>query len=117
MNIFVPAGVVAGIVLLITKSRLFACKRQFVTYRYKAAFVNGKKPSFVHRIFHAIMTCPMCSGAWLGMLVCYYLPIYNYFVDLVLVFFINWVFHEVEDVLFNLSEKLKKDLALPENRV
>lgn len=97
---FYCSFVVFAITLLLTKSKILACKRQFVEKRYKAAFVNNQKPNWVHRIWNAIWTCPMCSGFWISLLVCTFLSEKFFLFDVFVSFGLNWIYHCFENFLF-----------------
>jgi hypothetical protein len=121
------ALIVFGITLLITKSRLFACKREYVDKRYKASKQNTGTPwwiRWIHRIWHAIWTCPMCSGAWWSLVVCAFWGAHGYIADVIISFAINWLIHCGESFLFWLAKyfeddekKSDKSLDRPENDV
>lgn len=109
-SLIISSLLVFSIVLLITKSKVMACKRDFVEKRYKAAFVNDQKPHFVHRCFHAFMTCPMCSGMYVSAITVLFMPITcNYLVDIMLCFGTNWLLHCLENFLFNFGKILTDD--------
>ena len=42
--------VVFAITLTVTKAKIFASTREFVKYRYEAAFVGGQRPSWFHEL-------------------------------------------------------------------
>jgi hypothetical protein len=111
MSIFHISLIVFSLVLLLTKSKILACKRQFVEERYKAAFVNNQKPGIIHIWFHAMWTCPMCSGFWISLLVCLFYPIYNIVADTLIVFGINWLLHCIENILFHKGKLLEKNFS------
>lgn len=101
--------VVFALTLLITKSKIFACKRQFVEKRYEASKV-ADKPHFIHVWWHALWTCPMCSGFWFALPVCLFFPVFGWVFDVLAVFGINWLLHCVENVLFNLGKILEGEI-------
>jgi len=108
MSLVMISLVVFAITLTITKSNLFACKREFVTKRYEASFVNGT-PLFVHKAWWKFWTCPMCSGMWVAAFVCLFCSSYGYIPSVLSSFAINWLWHCVENILFNLGKLLSDD--------
>jgi len=103
---FALVMVVFAITLVLTKSNILAGKREFVEQRYEASKVNGR-PSWFHRWWHSMWTCPMCSGFWIAAIVCPYFPVYAYIVDVLIVFSLNWLVHCLEDFLFYLGRMAK----------
>ncbi len=100
MFIIVNSLVVFSLTLLFTKSKVFGGKREFVEQRYEAAKVGDQQPGWVHKIWHAWWTCPMCSGFWMALPVCFVYPVYGFFLDVFVVFGINWLLHCLENCLF-----------------
>ena len=98
---------VAGIVLILTKSEVLACKREYVKKRYEAAHVAGQ-PNFLHKWWHALWTCPMCSGFWMAIFVCLINPINSLGLDVLAVFFLNWILHCAEDWLYSAGKNFAK---------
>lgn len=98
-TLIVASLVVFAITLIITKSKILAAKREFVKQTY-AATKLFEKPSWPHRVFHAIATCPMCCGFWISLLVCIHFSEFGYFYDVLIVFGLNWLWHCLESVLF-----------------
>ena len=103
MSVFELALIVFAITLIITKSRVLACKRKFVEEWYEAAKINGD-PGWIHRIWHAIWTCPMCSGFWIAIPVCFLWGASGFVANIFICFGLNWLLHCLESVLFELSE-------------
>ena len=99
MGIVPLALIVFSIVLVLTKSKILAGKREFVEERYELAKNNGD-PGWVHRWWNAIWTCPMCCGFWMALPVCLFWPVYGYIADVMIVFGLNWLFHCLENALF-----------------
>lgn len=95
--------VVFALTLTVTKSKIMAGKREFVTKRYESAKVGNMKPSFAHRVWHAIWTCPMCSGFWFSIPVCWFFPVYGLAFDVLIVYGINWLIHCIENYLVERS--------------
>jgi hypothetical protein len=94
--------VVFGITLVLTKSKILAGKREFVEKRYQASKVDGH-PSWIHLWWHAMWTCPMCSGFWIALLVALFLgPCLIY--GTMFAFGANWLLHCLENVLFGAGE-------------
>ena len=101
------ALIVFACTLLVTKSKLFACKREYVEKRYQASKLNEGTPwllMWVHKIWHAIFTCPMCSGAWWSFVVCSIWSVHGYAADIAISFGLNWLIHLVENLLFVMGE-------------
>ena len=87
-----------------------AGKREFVEQRYEAAKVGNQRPGWVHTWWHALITCPMCSGFWVAIPVCFFLPVYGLFTDILVVFGGNWLVHCLENLLF-FSAKLAEEAS------
>ena len=87
-----------------------AWKREFVEKRYEAAKVNGQTPHFVHAWWKALWTCPMCSGFWFAIPVCYLYPYSSLLSDVFIVFGINWIVHCMENLIFHAGELIKDSL-------
>lgn len=100
MAVILNILVVFSLTLILTKSRVLAGKREFVEQRYEASKVGPQNPTWVHRIWHALWTCPMCSGFWMAIPVCFFCPAYGIFIDVSVVFGANWLVHCVENLLF-----------------
>ena len=109
MTIILNIFVVFAITLIITKSKIMAGKREFVEQRYDAAKVGNQRPGWVHKLWHAIITCPMCSGFWIAIPVCFFCPAYGLFIDVLVVLGVNWLVHCLENLLF-FSGKLAEDV-------
>ncbi len=108
MNILAVSFIVFSIVLVLTKAKILAAKREFVEKRYEASKVAGGKPNFIHRWFHSIWNCPMCCGWWIALIVCWFYPVYGYVADVFIVFGINWLLHCLENILFYSGKKLEE---------
>lgn len=108
-SIIITSLVVFALTLLLAKSKIFACKREFVKKRYAASKV-ADKPNFIHIWFHAMWTCPMCSGFWLALPICLFFCEANWIVSVLAVFGLNWLWHCLENVLFNLGEILEGEI-------
>lgn len=100
--------VVFALTLTMTKSKIMASKREFVIKRYESAKVGNMKPNFVHIWWHAMFTCPMCSGFWFAIPVCYFLSVYGLLFDVLIVYGVNWLLHCIENIIFYGGEFLKK---------
>lgn len=99
--------VVFGITLILTKSKILAGKREFVDKRYQADKIDGE-PSWIHRWWHAMWHCPMCSGFWAAVLVnLFWGPSLIY--GTLFVFGFNWLLHCLENVLFGAGEMFESD--------
>lgn len=104
MGFFVCALAVFGFTLTVTKSKIFACKREFVEKRYEAAFVGNQKPGWLHTWWHAMWTCPMCLGFWVALGVAPFCPVVFYPIDVLALFGMNWLLHCAEAVMFWLGK-------------
>ncbi len=102
--------VVFSLTLIITKSKILAGKREFVELRYDAAKIGNQSPGWIHKIWHALWTCPMCSGFWIAIPICFFYPAYGIFVDVLVVFGANWLIHCLENLLF-FSGKIAEDIS------
>lgn len=110
MTIILNIFVVFALTLILTKSKVLAGKRDFVELRYDAAKVGGQQPGWLHRWWHANWTCPMCSGFWVAIPICFFYPAFGLFIDVMVVFGGNWLIHCVENLLF-FSGKLAEDVS------
>lgn len=101
MSILVSSLVVFSITLVLTKSKILACKRKFVENRYQDSKRN-KHLSFTHRWWRAVWTCPMCSGFSVAVIVCYFTSDgwFIYILDVATAFGLNWLLHCIENALF-----------------
>lgn len=106
--LIINSFVVFSITLIITKARILSEKREFVELRYLAAYVGKQKPGWVHKIWHAIWNCPMCSGFWMALPVCLLYPTFGFFIDVLAVFGANWLLHCIENALFYSGQLLEK---------
>ena len=102
-SLIVNTFIVFSITLILTKSKVLAHKRKFVIERYKSSKINDK-PSWIHIWFHAMWTCPMCSGFWIGLFVALIYPLQGLIQDTLFCFGLNWLLHCIEDSLFSCSE-------------
>lgn len=111
-SILVVSFVTFSITLLITKSKILAGKREFVEKRYQASKVNGQKPHFIHVWWHALWTCPMCSGFWVALCVAPFFTTseVGFFAIVIISFGINWLLHCLEDLLFHAGKVFTKIL-------
>lgn len=110
MLLLINAIMVFSITLIITKSKIMASKREFVELRYESAKVGGQKPNLIHSWWHAFMTCPMCSGFWISIIIHFCFPIYGIVIDVLTCFAINWLIHCLENILFYSGELFKEIL-------
>jgi hypothetical protein len=93
--------IVFAITLTVTKSEIMGNKREFVKKRYEASHVDGQQPGFIHRWWHAMWTCPMCLGFWAACAVVpFWSTSYGYVGDVLITYGLNWLFHCVENFLF-----------------
>lgn len=96
--------VVFAITLLVTKSKIFACKREFVQNRYEAAKAGGQKPGYVHTWWAAMFACPMCLGFWVAIPVSFFTWSGFAIIPGIFVLFSgNWLLHCLESFLFGIG--------------
>lgn len=107
MTIILNVFIVFALTLILTKAKVLAGKRDFVEQRYDAAKVGTQKPGWFHRFWHALWTCPMCSGFWVAIPVCFFCPAYGIFIDVMVVFGANWLVHCLENLLFFTGETIQ----------
>jgi len=107
MDLIVLSLVVFSITLIVTKSKILGCKREFVEKRYESAKVGHQKPSKLHIFWHAMWTCPMCLGFWVSAIVSFVFPLCNWFVQCLVLFGLNWLWHCLENMLFSVGEFLE----------
>jgi len=100
MWLIINTFVVFALTLILTKSKVLAGKREFVEKRYEASKVGDQQPGWIHRWWYALWTCPMCSGFWVAIPVCFFYPAFGLFVDVMVVFGANWLVHCLENLLF-----------------
>lgn len=94
---------VFAITLTITKSKLFACKREYVEKRYQASKLNKDTPGWLkslHKVWVAWWTCPMCLGFYVSAVICLFFSANGWFLDTLAVYGLNWLWHCLEDFLF-----------------
>lgn len=99
---------VFSITLVITKSKILACKRRFVEERYRSSKGDGQ-PNWFHVWWHAMWTCPMCSGFWVALIVCFFYPVKGWVLTTLAVFGLNWILHCTENAIFGIGEFFEKD--------
>ena len=99
--------IVFSLVLILTKSKITAGKREYVEQRYISAKVGDNKPSIIHRWWHALWSCSMCSGFWFSLLIAVLRPINSIFADTLVMFGLNWLLHCLESILFFASKWLE----------
>ena len=115
MNILILTIITASIVLIVTKSKIFGAKREFVHQRYleakESAKINGAKVGWVHRIWHAWWTCAMCFGYWVAAAICLIWDTeYGWFASTLVVGFLNWLIHCLENLLFQIGYFLESHI-------
>lgn len=100
--LLVIALAVFGVTLTVTKSKILACKRDFVQKQYKRAKMFDRDPGFVHSWWNAMWTCPMCLGFYVAAIFC---AIWgnNFVLDTLAVYGLNWLLHCFEDVMFQMA--------------
>lgn len=100
---------VFGFTLIVTKSSLFACKREFITQRYEASKINGS-PSLIHTWFYKMFTCPMCLGTWVAAFFVILWPVSGHFIlDWLAITGANWLLHVAEEFGFNISHSFENN--------
>ena len=99
-QIIIHSLVTFSIVLIITKSKILACKRKFVDERYKHVLEQKEKPCFLHKWHHAFWTCSMCCGFWIAAATSHWLSPLNILWGTLSATGINWLFHCLENYLF-----------------
>ncbi len=99
MDILAGSLIVFAITLTVNKSNLFGGKREFVEKRYQSSKVNDQQPSFIHKIWHAWWTCPMCFGFWVSLIVAHYFVAYGYIWDVLIMYALNWLIHCLESYM------------------
>lgn len=104
MNLIFGSLVVFAITLTVNKSKLMACKREFVDKRYKASFVGADRPNFLHSVWHAWWTCPMCFGFWVSLIIAMFFSGYGYIFDVLILYSLNWIIHCIENYLVENSK-------------
>lgn len=109
MGILELSLITFAITLLVTKSKIFGSKREFVQKRYEASKVGGHKPGLVHRWWFAMWNCPMCLGAWIAAILCCIEPTkYVWWESTAMVFGLNWLIHCVENFMFQFGFMLQR---------
>lgn len=122
LSFVVMVMAVFGLTLIVTKSKILACKREFVEKRYEASKVyweDNPAPTIVrwaHAWWHAMWTCPMCLGVWVSAPLVLIWPVTGvWLLDWAAVFGFNWIVHKVEDFLILATEYLEAVLQGDEN--
>ena len=96
--IIIHSLVVFAITLTITKSKIKACKRNFVEERFKSSI----DPCFFHEIWNAIWVCSMCSGFWFALVTSLWFA--DSIAMIIIITFtgfsLNWLLHCLENYLF-----------------
>lgn len=100
MDFFICTLAVFAITLIVTKSKIMACKREFVEKRYEAAFVGDQRPGWLHIWWHAMWTCPMCLGFWIALVIAPWGHVAWYPIDALALFGGNWLLHCAEAIMF-----------------
>lgn len=100
---------VFGITLIINKSILFECKREFIEKRYKLAVSQGSR-SFLHWLWYKLWFCSMCLGFWVSLIGILFLKVECGFISHIFIVFgafgINWILHCIETYLVEKSKPL-----------
>lgn len=102
--LFYGSIIVFAITLILTKSKILAQKREFIQNRYKSAKVDNMRPGFIHSWWHAMFTCPMCSGFWISIVVANYMPVNGLIADTLVLFGLNWLWHCLENFLYQIGK-------------
>jgi len=106
-SIIVHSLVVFAITLIITKSRIMACKRFFVEERYQFVLDSGEIPCLLHEWWHAMFVCEMCCGFWVALATAPYLSECGIVVGTLAAFSGNWLLHCLEDYLYVKKERVE----------
>lgn len=108
---------VFAVTLVITKSKIMSCKRQYVQERYKASWAGEQRPRVIHTIWHAFWTCSMCCGFYVSLALAPWFYVSGYVFDVLALFGANWLLHCVESSLFEIGKYFEKKIDTPENHV
>jgi len=103
-EILLHSLVVFSITLTITKSKIMACKRNFVEDRYDHVLQSNKIPCFLHEWWHAMWTCPMCSGFWVALVTAFWLSPCGIIWGTLAAYGLNWLLHCCEDFLYAMGQ-------------
>jgi len=103
MIFFMIALAVFAITLVVTKSKLFGCKREFVEKRYESSKVGDQRPGIIHWWWHSMWSCPMCLGFWVAAIMAFLFPVYSWFVNWLALSAFNWLLHCLESTLFEMG--------------
>lgn len=114
MDFVVGCLAVFAITLTVTKSKIFACKREFVEKRYDSSWTGQQRPSFIHTWWHAMFTCPMCLGFWVSLCVAPWVHVIFYPIDALALFGANWLLHCLEASLFEVGNFFQKEVDTSE---
>lgn len=117
MDFLIGILAVFAITLIVTKSKIMACKRKFVEQRYLASFVGEQTPSFLHTVWHAYWVCSMCSGFWTSLIIAPWCHVSGYFLDVLALFSANWLLHCLEATLFEIGDFFKKKVDTDDDDV
>jgi len=112
-NMLEQAFIVFAITLILTKSKITSCKREYVQKTYEQTKITGK-PGWIHEIWHAVWTCPMCCGFYIAFLVS--LNSSHVIDNTLILFSINWLLHCLENTFFNIGKYFEKKLELSEKK-
>ena len=116
MELLGGAFVVFAITLIVTKSKVFECKRQFVKDRYQASWTGSQRPHWLHTWWHAMWICPMCLGFWVSIAIAPWFHCFAYVFDVLILFSLNWLIHCLEDLMFQSGKFIENLLDSDENR-
>lgn len=104
INLVAASLVVFAITLTVNKSKLFAGKREFVTKRFKSSFVDNMRPTFIHKIWNAWWSCPMCLGFWVSLIIAPSFTCFGYVFDVLIIYGLNWLIHCLENYLVQITQ-------------
>ncbi len=102
-EILLDALATFGVTLVITKSSLFASKREYVSRRWAQAKKNPTShwlSRAIHYFWFKMHTCAMCLGMWVAL----YWSLgrqYPFWRGLLAVFGLNWLLHCAESLTFH----------------
>jgi len=99
-GVIVHTLVVFAITLTMTKSKIMACKRQFVEDRYNHVLKFGEQPCFLHEWWRALWTCSMCCGFWVALITAHWLSPCGIIAGTLAAYGLNWIMHCIENWLY-----------------
>lgn len=92
---------VFSVTLVITKSSLLECKRQFVEKKYKEikniSIMNNYSQfdNFINWWWYKMWTCPVCLGYYIALFISVLNPNFNIFIDSIAIAGFNWLLYDL----------------------